>query len=92
MSMTFRRAVRKPPIPRDVAVRQDRLLRATRAAHFTTEATRDFLNSEHVDLGGRPLDVALRSDMGLLVVEELIGREARRRGEAADQAEQGQRT
>lgn len=90
MSMTFRRAVRKPPIPRDVAVRQDRLLRATRAAHFTTETTRDFLNGEHAELGGRPLDIALRSDMGLLVVEELIGREARRRGETAGQSEQEQ--
>ena len=90
MGMTGRRAVRRPPIPRDVAVRQDRLLRATRAARFTVEATRVFLNSEHADLGGRPLDVALQSDRGLIVVEELIGREARRRAEAPDQTEQGQ--
>lgn len=79
--MTFRRAVRRPPIARDVAARQDRLLRATQAARLTPEATREFLNSEHSDLGGRPLDVALYSDAGLLAVERLIRLEAYRRGE-----------
>lgn len=80
--MTFRKAVRRPPIPREVAARQARLLRATQAARFTPEATRDFLNSDRADLGGRPLDVALHSDAGLLAVEQLIQREAGRPGEA----------
>jgi hypothetical protein len=82
MSMTFRKAARRSPIPRDVAARQARLLRATQAARFTAEATRDFLNSEHPDLAGRPLDVALGSDMGLLEVEKLICLEVRRRADA----------
>lgn len=81
--MTFRKGARRPPIARDVAVRQDRLLQATRAARLTTEATRAFLNNDHADLGGRPLDVALFSDAGLLAVERLIRREGERCSAAA---------
>lgn len=80
--MTFRRAAKRAPIARDVAARQDRLLRATQAARLSAEATREFLNNDHADLGGRPLDVALYSDAGLLAVERLIRLEAYKRGEA----------
>ncbi len=83
MSMTFRKAVGRAAIPRDVAVRQARLLQATQVARFSAEATRDFLNNHHPELAGRPLDVALRSDNGLLLVEKLISLEAHRRGDPA---------
>lgn len=80
MSMTFRRANRKPPISPEVAARQLRLLKATQAALVTADATREFLNNDHPELGGRPLDIALFSDAGLLAVERAIRIEAHRRG------------
>lgn len=74
--MTFRKAVRRAPVSRQVAARQSRLLKATQVALVTAEATRDFLNSDHAELGGRPLDIALASEAGLLAVERLIQGEA----------------
>lgn len=83
MSMTFRRAVRKPPVSPDVAARQIRLLKATQAALVTADATRNFLNNEHRELGGRPLDIALHSDAGLLAVERAVRAEAYKLGAAS---------
>jgi hypothetical protein len=83
MSMMFRKANRKPPIAPEVAARQMRLLKATQAALVTPDATREFLNSEHPELGGRPLDIALFSDSGLQAVERAIVAEAYRRGAAS---------
>ncbi|MGE3146838.1 MAG: antitoxin Xre/MbcA/ParS toxin-binding domain-containing protein [Pseudorhodoplanes sp.] len=83
MNMPFRKATRRPPVSRDVAARQARLLKATQAALVTADATREFLNNEHAALGGRPLDIALHSDAGLLAVEQAIRTEARRRGAAS---------
>ncbi len=70
--MTFRKAVRRPSVSREVAARQARLLKATQAALVTADATRAFLNSDHEGLGGRPLDIALQSEAGLLAVERVI--------------------
>ena len=81
--MTFRKADRRPSVSREVAARQVRLLRATQAALVTADATRAFLNSEHAGLGGRPLDIALDSDAGLLAVERAIQTEAAARGAAS---------
>ena len=81
--MTFRKAVRRPPISPEIAARQLRLLRATQAALVTAEATRDFLNNEHPELGGRPLDIALHSDAGLLAVERAVRAEAHKLGAAS---------
>lgn len=83
MSMIFRKANRRPPIAPDVAARQMRLLKATQAALVTADATREFLNNEHSELGGRPLDIALLSDAGLLAVERAVLAEAYRRGAAS---------
>ena len=66
-----------------VAERHLRVLRAAQAALVTADATQDFLNSDHAALGGRPLDVALLSDSGLLAVEHAIRTEAYRRGAAS---------
>jgi hypothetical protein len=76
----FRRTVRRPAVSREVAARQVRLLKATQAALVTPDATREFLNNVHKGLGGRPLDIALESDAGLLAVEQAILSEAVRRG------------
>ena len=81
--MTFRKAVRRPRVSPEVASRQIRLLKATQAALVTADATREFLNNEHPELGGRPLDIALHSDAGLLAVERAIRAEAFRRGAAS---------
>jgi hypothetical protein len=83
MSMNFRKSVRRPAVSREVAGRQARLLKATQAALITADATRAFLNSEHAGLGGRPLDVALHSDAGLLAVERAIRAEASARDAAS---------
>lgn len=83
MSMNFRKANRRPRISPEVAARQMRLLKATQAALVTADATREFLNSEHAELGGRPLDIALFSDAGLLAVERAVLAEAYRRGAAS---------
>ncbi len=72
MSMNFRKSVRRAPVSREVAARQARLLKATQAALVTADATRDFLNNDHAGLGGRPLDIALQSEAGLLAVEQVI--------------------
>jgi hypothetical protein len=72
MSMTFRKSIRRPSVSREVASRQARLLKATQAALVTADATRDFLNNDHAGLGGRPLDIALHSEDGLLAVERVI--------------------
>jgi uncharacterized protein (DUF2384 family) len=83
MSMNFRKAARRAPVSREVAARQARLLKATQTALVTAEATRDFLNNDHAALGGRPLDIALQSEAGLLAVERLIRGEAFARGAAS---------
>jgi hypothetical protein len=74
--MNFRKSVRRAPVSREVAARQARLLNATQAALVTADATRDFLNNDHAGLGGRPLDIALQSEAGLLAVERVIRGEA----------------
>jgi hypothetical protein len=93
MSMTFRKAVRRPAVSREVAARQVRLLKATQAALVTADATRDFLNNDHARLGGRPLDIALQSEAGLLAVERAIRAEAealaRAAGHSAPAADEG---
>ena len=63
----------------EVAARHLRLLMAAQAALVTAEATDDFLNSEHAELGGRPVDIALFNDAGLLAVERAIRAEAYKR-------------
>ncbi len=70
MSMKFRKA--GPRLPHDAQVRQGRAVKSAQAALVTVDAVRDFLNSHHEGLGGRPLDIALRSDADLAAVEAAI--------------------
>lgn len=71
------------PVPPEVNARHLRLLKAAQAALVTPEATQDFLHGEHAELGGRPLDIALASNAGLLAVERAISTEAYKRGAAS---------
>lgn len=80
MSLPFDDATDSAPA---VAARRLRLLTAAQAALVTADATENFLNSEHAELGGRPVDIALLSDAGLLAVERAIRTEAYRRGSAS---------
>ncbi len=70
MSMKFRKA--GPRLAPDAQVRQGRAVKSAQAALVTVDAVRDFLNSHHEGLGGRPLDIALRSDADLAAVEAAI--------------------
>ena len=57
--------------------RQGRVVRSAHAAFGSAEAVRDFLNSHHDGLQGRPLDLALASEAGLLAVQAAIDAAAR---------------
>ena len=81
MSMKFRKA--GPRLPVDAQVRQGRAVRSAQAALVTVDAVRDFLNTHHDALGGRPLDLALKSDAGLAAVEAAISDAAWAQGAAS---------
>jgi uncharacterized protein (DUF2384 family) len=57
--------------------RQGRAVRAASAALPDNDAVRAFLNSHHEGLSGRPLDLAVASEIGLRAVEAAIGDAAR---------------
>lgn len=89
MNAPFRRRSRAGPVlSRDEGKRQGRVVRAAQAALGSVAAVRDFLNSHHDDLGGRPLDVAVASEAGLAAVEAEVSAEAgRRRDRPAPQSQ-----
>lgn len=68
----FRKRRTGPVLSRDEGARQGRSVRSARAALPSTEAVRAFLNSHHAGLSGRPLDLAVASQAGLLAVEKAI--------------------
>ena len=70
-----RRPVTK--LSRDEQVRQGRIVTAAHAAMPTVDDVRSFLNTHHDGLRGRPLDLAVASDAGLLAVEAAIDAEHR---------------
>ncbi len=81
MSFHFRAARKGPVLSRDQGVRQGRAVRSAKAALGSVEAVRAFLNSHHESLAGRPLDLAVASEAGLVAVEAAIsaaGQEAGR--------------
>ena len=53
-------------------MRQGRVVNAARIAFDDVDAVRAFLNSHHDGLSGRPLDLAIASDEGLVAVEAVI--------------------
>lgn len=60
------------PLARDEYSRQSRVINSAVKTLSNTDAVRDFLNSHHDALGGRPLDLATASDAGLLAVETAL--------------------
>jgi uncharacterized protein (DUF2384 family) len=77
MNDPFRKRARKGPVlSRDEGLRQGRAVRAAQAALGSVEAVRTFLNSHHDALSGRPIDVAVASEAGLIAVEAAISAEA----------------
>ena len=82
MSFNFRKARSTPLVSHDEQVRQGRVVKAAQAALGNIDAVRDFLNSPHPRLSGRPLDLAVASHAGLMAVEAEIYAEGLRRGAA----------
>lgn len=72
----FRKAKRGPVLSRDESVRQGRAVRSAQAALGSVEAVRAFLNSHDESLSGRPIDLAVASEAGLIAVEAAIARQA----------------
>lgn len=72
MNDPFRKRGRKGPVlSPDEGKRQGRAVRAAQTLG-DIEAVRAFLNNPHEKLGGRPLDLAVASEAGLIAVEAAI--------------------
>jgi uncharacterized protein (DUF2384 family) len=72
----FRKAKKGPVLSREESVRQGRAVRSAQAALGSVEAVRAFLNSHDETLSGRPIDLAVASEDGLIAVEAAIARQA----------------
>ena len=78
-SFAFRKARTSGPVlSRQESMRQGSAVRSAAAALGDPEAVRNFLNTFHPGLSGRPLDLAVASDAGLEAVESALGVEAAR--------------
>ena len=82
MSGHFRRANLVARLTPAEQVRQGRVVKSAQAALVSTDAVRSFLNTHHDGLRGRPLDLAVASEAGLLAVEQAIRMEHGRRSAA----------
>ena len=82
MSDSFRRKRKQGPVlSPDEGKRQGRAVRAAQALG-DVEAVRAFLNFPNEALGGRPIDLAVASEAGMVAVQAAIDAEcARRAGE-----------
>ena len=79
MSDPFRK--RRPkltPLSHEAGKRQGRIVKAAQEALGSVDAVRAFLNSHHAALDGRPLDLAVASEAGLIAVEAAIASEGAR--------------
>ena len=82
-SFAFRKAKSSGPVlSRQESMRQGSAVRSAAAALGDPDAVRNFLNTFHAGLSGRPLDLAVASDAGLEAVESALGAEAVRAGSA----------
>jgi uncharacterized protein (DUF2384 family) len=68
----FRKSRKVAILSREESVRQGKAVRSAQAALGSVEAVRAFLNTHHESLGGRPIDIAVASDAGLIAVEAAI--------------------
>ncbi len=71
---TFRKYARPSSLSPEQCRRQTEVLRAASDRLFPRGAAIAFLNSHNAKLGGKPLQLALDSEDGLLRVEQLIAR------------------
>ena len=73
MANPWHRRPKTTPIPPEQAVRQGEI---TRLAFLLLGRERAiaFLNTDHAELGGRPLDLATASNEGRAIVEAELGR------------------
>ena len=77
MNDPFRKRGRNGPVlSPDEGKRQGRAVRAAQATLGSVEAVRDFLNTHHEGLAGRPIDLAVASEAGLAAVEAAMRAEA----------------
>lgn len=72
-----KRGAKIAPLSPEEGIRQGRAARAAQAALGSVDEVRAFLNNRHEGLGGRPLDLAIASDAGLMAVEAEIAAAAR---------------
>jgi uncharacterized protein (DUF2384 family) len=72
VSRPFFRKAKAPALSHEQGVRQGKAVRAAQAALGSVEAVRAFLNTHHDALGGRPIDIALASEAGLIAVQAAI--------------------
>lgn len=80
MNDPFRkRRPKTTPLSPEEGKRQGRAARAAQAALGSVDEVRAFLNSRHEGLGGRPIDLAIASEAGLVAVEAEITAAASRR-------------
>jgi len=66
------------PLSHEAGQRQGRIVRTAQAALGSVEAVRAFLNGHHPALDGRPIDLAVASEAGLIAVEAAIASEGAR--------------
>jgi hypothetical protein len=83
----FRKSRGAPVLSREESVRQGRAVRSAQATLGSVDAVRAFLNSHHLALDGRPIDLAVASDDGLAAVEGAIAAEHRRAAGAVPAAD-----
>ena len=83
MSGGFKKRSFAPRLSREEMIRQGRIVNVAQAALADLASVRTFLNSHHDGLGGRPIDLAVASDAGLLEAEAAIARHAAAPGEAS---------
>ena len=74
----FRRRFVEPRLSAQEVSRQGSVVRLAIQSLSAPGAATAFLNSHHVDLGGRPLDIAIASDDGLRAVEATLAQAAAR--------------
>lgn len=71
--MSFRsRAAQTPRLPEESARRQGRITKIAFLLLGGRDGAIAFLNTRHDDLGGRPIDLAIASDEGFALVEQVI--------------------
>ncbi len=75
MSFSYRKTRKGPVLSPDEGRRQGRAVRSAQAALGSVDAVRAFLNTHHPSLAGRPIDLAVASEAGLIAVEAAISAE-----------------